>query len=951
MNDLTQARKLIKECQETQNSLLNLEDCLITDLRELPELFKCEHITFLNLGVNEISDISPLKEFPLLTYLYLSYNKKISDISPLAELPKIKYLDLKDNQISDISALENLTDLQILDLSNNQISNYSFLKDLKQLQSLNLSYNQISDYSFLKDLKQLQSLYLRNNQISDISFLENLSGLQTLDLRNNQISDISFLEKLTDLQSLDLRNNQISDISFLENLTDLQNLDLRNNQISDISFLEKLTNLNHLYLNDNQIKEIPESIFQLGMEIDMSKFGGNGLSLFGNPIESPPLDIIKQGKDAVLRHFERIEKEGGKDKLEYIYEAKLILIGKGNAGKTSLQKKLIDEKAQLPDSDKRTRGIEVVDFEFEKGKIAHIWDFGGQVIYYPVHRFFITKNAVFVLLASTREYDHNFEYWIPTIYQFGGQSPIIIGQTCHEGLTIPWNNFGVNLNNLDFNIIKTSPKPYIEIDLTGAGKNRGLKEIKQNIITQIEKLPHFGKGVPKSWATVRNALLEKSQSNSYISFEAFVNLCRQLEPVFLSKMEDITDCCQFFHDIGVLLWYSEIEELKNLVILKPEWAMNAVYKIIDNIDYGLIYKTDFDRLWDSDAYKDKHDILKKILERFKIAFPTRHSHNQTYIFPAKLTSMPLEKKWKLEELKENFLRLEYKFEFMPKGIVNQLSAELSEYIHDRDIWNDAVSIIHESSEAQIVEDSYNRKLSITSKGVDARGMNMLIMKAVKNIIGEYQGVEDKTEILVPCTCNICRKSERPTFFPYDKLLEWSLKRHDVTCNESGESFRIFELLYNAGFNLPKTTENTLSEDIKEIKHDTKRILGQQKEILAKLDVHYEYLITHLDNSITKDEIQKAIKEINKKQTKEIISEITTMFAVFDAEMDDTLDDKLKEIYNDLKKSDDVEAKLKLSIPFIKMLGVDFEVKFDVKNWVQKMYNKHKLKVFKLMGAV
>jgi len=47
----------------------------------------------------------------------------------------------------------------------------------------------------------------------------------------------------------------------------------------------------------------------------------------------------------------------------------------------------------------------------------------------------------------------------------------------------------------------------------------------------------------------------------------------------------------------------------------------------------------------------------------------------------------------------------------------------------------------------------------------------------------------------------------------------------------------------------------------------------------------------------------------------------------------------------------LQMKLKLSIPFIKKLGIDFETEFDVKNWVQKMYNKHELKIFKLMGAV
>ncbi|MCL1936911.1 MAG: hypothetical protein FWF52_00765 [Candidatus Azobacteroides sp.] len=46
-NDLTQARKLIKECKDTQNPYLDLGNCGITDLEELPELFECTHLETL----------------------------------------------------------------------------------------------------------------------------------------------------------------------------------------------------------------------------------------------------------------------------------------------------------------------------------------------------------------------------------------------------------------------------------------------------------------------------------------------------------------------------------------------------------------------------------------------------------------------------------------------------------------------------------------------------------------------------------------------------------------------------------------------------------------------------------------------------------------------------------------------------------------------------------------
>jgi hypothetical protein len=299
-----------------------------------------------------------------------------------------------------------------------------------------------------------------------------------------------------------------------------------------------------------------------------------------NPINTPSVEIFRQGNQAITRFYSKIKDEGS----DFIFEAKLTLVGEGNAGKTSLIKRILDPKSNLPQSEKRTRGIEINDWYFKESEgkkyVAHIWDFGGQDVYYPVHRFFITENSVFVLLASTRQTHHNFDYWIPTIFQFGSKSPIILGQTCHEGNRVLWNDIGVFVGNSNFNIIKSGDIPYVEINLPNG--NEGLKAIKEIIINQILNLPRFGKGVVKSWIPVRQLIAEKAKDTPCITFESFESLCKESNAESFNKIIDIEDCCKFLHDIGVVLWYSENEFLKKWVILQPEWAMNAVYRIIDD---------------------------------------------------------------------------------------------------------------------------------------------------------------------------------------------------------------------------------------------------------------------------------------------------------------------------------------------------------------------------------
>lgn len=189
-----------------------------------------------------ISSLEGLQYARNLTHLDLGLNR-ISDISPLAGLTNLTELNLFNNQLSDISALANLTNLTELRLSSNRISDISALAKLTNLTGLSLDFNWIGEISDLlrMNLPELTLLDLEYNQISDISALAqaNLPNLTSLGLEHNQISDISALAQadLPSLASVGLGYNQIAEISALgqANLANVRRLSLSNNHISDIS--------------------------------------------------------------------------------------------------------------------------------------------------------------------------------------------------------------------------------------------------------------------------------------------------------------------------------------------------------------------------------------------------------------------------------------------------------------------------------------------------------------------------------------------------------------------------------------------------------------------------------------------------------------------------------------------------------------------------------------------
>lgn len=224
-------------------------------IKDLSGIEYARNLTYLDLGVSEISDISRLAGLTKLRVLHLPANK-ISDISALSGLTKLEIVDLSSNQISDVSALKGLTNIFMLNLFQNEISDISALSGLTNLIDLNLTANNISDISALSKFNTLYVLALSYNNISDINVLRELKTLQILTLAGNKINDIQALKGLTNLMELRLDYNEINDISALRNLTKLTSLNLTVNKITDVSALSRLTKLEDLNLGVNELSDI-----------------------------------------------------------------------------------------------------------------------------------------------------------------------------------------------------------------------------------------------------------------------------------------------------------------------------------------------------------------------------------------------------------------------------------------------------------------------------------------------------------------------------------------------------------------------------------------------------------------------------------------------------------------------------------------------------------------------
>ena len=291
-------------------------------------------------------------------------------------------------------------------------------------------------------------LYLNHLELTELPpEIGRLTGLRFLVLAYNNLTVVpNVLRELTQLQSLDLTNNKLTAMpEWLHELKQLQILTLSGNRLAAVpDTLHQLIQLQTLYLQNNQLTAIP------GWLAEMPAL--KKLFIKNNPIAQPPPeqlgDSLAGGTvnlDALRRYFAQLRREGE----AYFYEAKLLIVGEGGAGKTSLMRKLQNSAALLPPPEDSTNGIDIQTWNFpidpsglpsskrfnDNGQYhVNIWDFGGQTIYHATHQFFLTKRSVYVLVTDTRRQLTDFYDWLKMQEVFGSDSPIILlkNPMCHN---------------------------------------------------------------------------------------------------------------------------------------------------------------------------------------------------------------------------------------------------------------------------------------------------------------------------------------------------------------------------------------------------------------------------------------------------------------------------------------------------------------------------------------
>ncbi len=687
-----------------------------------------------------------------------------------------------------------------LDLSDNSLTVLPpEIGQLTHLTELDLSYNKLTALpSEIGQLTHLTVLLLGDNQLTalppTISQLTKLNKLILGDVfGGNQLTILPpEISQLTHMTVLGLGGNQLTALpSAISQLNHLTTLDLRWNQLTELPpELGKLTNLKELHLD-------------------------------GNPLTSPPPELIDQGTQALLAYFQARLQESQKR-----WVSKLIIVGEGGVGKTSLLRVLRGEAFNAEES--TTHGIEIRSLDVTHPREASItmqlntWDFGGQEIYHATHQFFLTNRSLFLLAWNARL---GFEasklyYWLDTLQALAPESPVLLVATW-----IDERDAELPITELRRNY----PQIIGQCEISSK-TGQGLESLRQTIAQAAAKLPLMGEIWPTTWLKAANAI--RARTEKYITPQTLQELMTE-QGVDDSKRPILT---QWLHELGDILYFQDNQELADIVILKPQWVSQYISLVLESEDVikrrGIFTRDEMNRLWQAlDSAMREH--FMRLMERFDLSY--RDESREISLVVERLPFEPPDYQSQWHEIKAmpncKEITMKFKLNTMPAGIPTWFIARAHRFSIGTH-WREGVLFAYDKHLALVQAFSYHRSLQLTVRGPNPQNFFALLKDGIEVTLARFPGLQIKRKI--PCLGH--NGQPCPHEFSYEQLLKrYEKQRLIVECPEELEDVSVTELLYGWDWRTQNLVLSRLDKLEANLGKGQAHILAGQEKILSELN--------------------------------------------------------------------------------------------------------------------
>ncbi len=544
-----------------------------------------------------------------------------------------------------------------------------------------------------------------------IKFVSDRFGHKTkiLDLSSLNLTEVpERLRNIVTLENIDLSGNLIDRLpEWITELRSLKGLNLSNNEILELpSEIGKLS-LRVLWLTNNRLKSLPTTL----QFLPLIEF-----ELAGNPDLQIPDSILKRPAHEVIRYYLESRYEGGQP----LAELKLLVVGRGKAGKTSLIKRLA---GQVPsETESETHSISIREFPLvcPKGSVrTRAWDFGGQEILYSTHQFFLTERSLYLLVLEPRTglAQRDAESWLRAIEVQSNSSPVIIALNWSHKR--PWR----------IDTIKLRRKfPFIAgIVSTDAMQNEGIEELRELLSRTVnEQMGDVWLPFPKHWREIKDNVA--SMKGNFLTFNQFVDLCKGHGE---NRPDAQSDLAGILHALGLALYFGQDPRLHDTRVLNPSWVTGGVYAVIRSQSVAksqgqlsvsdmpmVLMEAQEQRVIKARDYPTStHTFILELMKAFQLCYASQQQDGKPtrFLVPELLSEFEPEM---IENWEDAPLCLRYRYDALPPGILPRFIVRTHALSEDAPHWRHGVVLAHADARALVRVEADRSEVQVFVLGPD-----------------------------------------------------------------------------------------------------------------------------------------------------------------------------------------------------------------------------------------
>jgi len=489
--------------------------------------------------------------------------------------------------------------------------------------------------------------------------------------------------------------------------------------------------LTALHLGNNQLTALPPEIGQLTALTALYLHGNPALEIPDTILGPTYLEVFQQNKVAarpqdILNYYFAQRKAEAAGTARPVNEIKVMLVGRGEAGKTSLRRFFMGQPHDT--GEKETPGIALDSFLLTcaTGPLTvRLWDFAGQEITHALHQFFLTDGCVYVLVLDPRSNTEmqDAEYWLGLLQRYATGAPVLVALNHQDARQGGYD--------VDRRVLKERFPVIHSFTSTNCEKREGCEELRNRLCEAIETLketepPHLK--VPETWLQIMADCGTLTPDRQHLSLDDFRKICANRGETDAGQQESLA---RLLHKLGAVLHFVDETRLRDTTVLQPHWVTDGVYRLLRFKDRrgsdGTLSLAEALQALPGEKEKEARYFLR-LMERFEMCFPVDEQEGELparWLIPGALGEFQPEGVAIADWQKPGSVRLRYVYDPLPEGVLPRFIVMTHLLSVGKPRWRNGV-VLEDGQAAALVRRGEKRNhIDVTAFGPDADRLRLL----------------------------------------------------------------------------------------------------------------------------------------------------------------------------------------------------------------------------------